>query len=1562
MDSKIGPASDENFAVVVNMAKSLRREQLFISNEQNCFVNLHKAYEEQFSRTLQVAWICARQRQVLNNLILAKPESGLSVSCLQVDLLENCYFVDIHHCKSVKYPEIIAIIELLNFLHDKPAIIAHTLFFADKSGANQVQIDTTINFVVNGLYRSAIFPKDAEMIIKILQTLIEIQIVKSDNPRRLLRSGSSSFTRLFQKYHESSFASKIFLKTILFEPIMSVLMDDDMKFEIDVQKVISVQSPAENSKMFGEEASEGYLRNVEQYRQTTIERLYKHASNFIKSFSDNWCLFPSTLRYLYKSMNHFFKPANLSKENIHIIMTDLIFTNFICPAILSPNIHGIIDAPLSDNARFNLIQIGQMIQMLALTEIQPVEEKLTDLYAKFENNCLSVLIDQLDYATFNSNFESNNETQSHNLPISTIIATYNELSTLIRLLKALNDQENMFHIEETLKLKNILDRMPHSSVTSQETKTSVDDLFFSNNTSKTKSKSEKRISKSRSLSGSPSIALNENGKEESNNHGLKIDEVVLMIPLTWNDGKLLSEAELLNNIPVNSSIAPFNDSVNVEEEHIVLNVEKKTNSDKQKTFSLPHDDASIGNTSDNLEAVSEAHSNHSVASSLELEEADQNDNDNLSDMISANVSGRGTPNISGRDTPSSQITEGGGEVQNFTTPQMTKIFNKTRSDIEDKFCKFEIKKLIEGDETISIISDTWSTDVLASDSEAMEANERNFATPLIPTTPLLPGNPCYMPITNSFGQLRLNNVDSETQSESAWSIDAALDTDENSATTRSDITDSVTVLSKDSHNSSYDYTKPLCIPECNANSNGFYRISTNENDIMHGIQSVRQNSIESSNSSSISNSERMPRYGKSDANENNINLISFESSEYMSAGISKDKNCNESSSSSAMLDSSNPFNEIHGMFSSNDNNNLNSSLAIQGLSDYNEDEFAVEHRRLSSEQRNAKFDSRRNGMIDILGNFSNSLSFSQLRDKSISYSLPNASKINPFEIRNRRPETSSMTREPKTNSSKNAAKSNNHLSPLDVEQKSTFFAEDKHRKQTTESKSTNSNSSASKTSGKITGTIPKSISFDSSADKMNRNESNANKLSDVSRYSESSKTNASFFSKIKLGFKNRRSTNVSKQQFNYSINGQNDSFSALSKNMMDNSFDTTEDILAKYRRKSSTSSETVPSYPVNNNHSNERIVKGEVLHKNFKEDSLNEYSIDFVGIKRKLRAVLSTTEIFSRDFEQFRTGSTSPLVIYLRVLQAQSLNNQNLQQLSGISELLRCLQSTDTEFQELLIKELQNDILIRKAYVEYLINCHHALLSAIDNIESLEEHFQMDSQLSKRQIIMLCVKIFLEKREQSLQKLHSEFVQLTVSDERKDLLNVFLQTLVSELRSDTVLKCMTEWQITEAKNCLESLLLQRLYQLVMFPNDDGDISRDQVLFQHINRLSKTITPNHAQLSISDAYLNEAPWPFAQRQLSFISAYKTAEDKVNCVIKCIKCIISLLSIGSEKVVAADDIIPVLIYVIVKVNPPHLLSTIEYVNCFIGETLLGENQYWWTQFCSAITLIKTMEYSE
>lgn len=65
--------------------------------------------------------------------------------------------------------------------------------------------------------------------------------------------------------------------------------------------------------------------------------------------------------------------------------------------------------------------------------------------------------------------------------------------------------------------------------------------------------------------------------------------------------------------------------------------------------------------------------------------------------MSANVSGRGSPNISGRETPSSQVTD--GDAPRALPPHapvsqpgaQAKLMKQTRNDIEDKFCKFEIK-------------------------------------------------------------------------------------------------------------------------------------------------------------------------------------------------------------------------------------------------------------------------------------------------------------------------------------------------------------------------------------------------------------------------------------------------------------------------------------------------------------------------------------------------------------------------------------------------------------------------------------------------------------------------------------------------------------------------------------------------------------------------------------------------------------------------------------------------------------------------------------------------------
>lgn len=63
--------------------------------------------------------------------------------------------------------------------------------------------------------------------------------------------------------------------------------------------------------------------------------------------------------------------------------------------------------------------------------------------------------------------------------------------------------------------------------------------------------------------------------------------------------------------------------------------------------------------------------------------------------------------------------------------------------------------------------------------------------------------------------------------------------------------------------------------------------------------------------------------------------------------------------------------------------------------------------------------------------------------------------------------------------------------------------------------------------------------------------------------------------------------------------------------------------------------------------------------------------------------------------------------------------------------------------------------------------------------------------------------------------------------------------------------------------------------------------------------------------------SECPWPAAQAEISSISSYKTAHDKVQCVYRTLNTILNLLSLTSA-VPAADDLIPVLVYVLIKVR--------------------------------------------
>lgn len=95
-----------------------------------------------------------------------------------------------------------------------------------------------------------------------------------------------------------------------------------------------------------------------------------------------------------------------------------------------------------------------------------------------------------------------------------------------------------------------------------------------------------------------------------------------------------------------------------------------------------------------------------------------------------------------------------------------------------------------------------------------------------------------------------------------------------------------------------------------------------------------------------------------------------------------------------------------------------------------------------------------------------------------------------------------------------------------------------------------------------------------------------------------------------------------------------------------------------------------------------------------------------------------------------------------------------------------------------------------------------------------------------------------------------------------------------------------------------------------------------MLHEHITKLGQVVTPSHKDLRIPKIYRYECPWPSAQAELVSISAYKTPRDKVACVIRCATTIMNLLSLAAAAaergVPAADDFMPVFVFVIIKVH--------------------------------------------
>ena len=399
----------------------------------------------------------------LNRLIVSRPDCTPASCCQRANVLENSRFIDAF--KYLHYQPCIAYGEFLNTLRTSPKLLASYLVEGDKIVPEMMP--SIIQSLASGLYGSCLLPEDKILVLKLLRHLMLLQIVPSDNPRRLLRHGTCAFSRFYSVFHESLFSAKLFLTAALNGPIMQLLMEDEMFLDIDPDKAPIRFPPSERLNKFGKEGTVEYQTKLQRYRHwtvsyatkpisfskehhllthfltsTQVNSLVRIAQRFIVSIRENMHCFPACVCWLVRQMAGLLhKSGNVDPKEIHAMCTDLVFTYFICPAIVNPEPYGITDAPISYVARFNLMQVGQILQMLSLIKYQSIDPKVIDLYRRFEKDSVSSILD----AMLDGSMEELEEEPSiidanklQGLSRSAALFTESELNNLVAFLQSVN--------------------------------------------------------------------------------------------------------------------------------------------------------------------------------------------------------------------------------------------------------------------------------------------------------------------------------------------------------------------------------------------------------------------------------------------------------------------------------------------------------------------------------------------------------------------------------------------------------------------------------------------------------------------------------------------------------------------------------------------------------------------------------------------------------------------------------------------------------------------------------------------------------------------------------------------------------------------------------------------------------------------------------------------------------------------------------------------------------------------------------------------------------------------
>ncbi|KRZ68696.1 GTPase-activating protein and VPS9 domain-containing protein 1, partial [Trichinella papuae] len=1455
---------------LVDLCYRLRDEKLLVNADIDWILCLNTEVEEQILELVKICWIHCHQHRTLSKLLQSHPDATVQNACSQLCLLENAHFSD---SKKQLANNETTITEILRLLLNSGKLVATVLHYFECVEPNLAD-ELCFTFFCS-VYGSCQFVNDEKCLFAVLCDLMRLQFsnCEGENLRRMLRRGSGAFCKMYRLATGSLFSVNLFLASALYQPIMQLISQNEQLLEIDPTKAAMRFSATEKLANWGLEGSLQYKENIANYRKIIIQRLVLVSNNFIQSIRDSLHCFPVPLAWLLRQLHFFLSDClKLTTSECDQICTELIFSYIICPAIANPEAFGILsDTPVSSVARFNLMQVGQILQALAVCPWDRLDSKLNDLYSQFDTNSVHMLYRAI--------------------------------------------------LSDTIAIP--LHRSNLDDIYTMEQQQSSPPALFSSTTTAS------------SLPAPPGYP----------------DVFLFAISDPQEPVGLFGEEKFLSMM-----------------RQMKYGREESSCNAKRTRFMLAVDSDSLGANSDQLDEVASDEQRSDCSSAGQLtDHADMSAlNDNFSDVdavpMSANVSGRGSPSISGRDTPSSvpadqndnafevssQSPCGSGDMRQKTSCCSLPLPTMKANAMEERFGKFAMvptrNRECHRDETHSMVSDSWSTDVLASDSE-FGGDVQQSQLPL--SSAWLPDIvPCPAPQAPRLDLIsekaqNLHTSASVGDHSDTWSVEASDSENDPNQRLRDIENDVFQSVSGVGENCRHILKSPV-------SDDGD---SVSEQGLPCACASTKPVHRQSSGSSLYS---EIPDEGSSCGAGPSTSSLS--SMAYLQHRRQQQQQQLQQQQQRTVQELSSSFRPYLNATSSSSNSNSNSSNNNNSNSNHHKSNPAVGDGNYPSVCFRAGGDK-----------------MDELDREEVSVFFHNESATTPS--------GSNSSNSIVVRTTPTAAGCSNSNNGTNLR---TNFATTMAKK-------------LSPHVNRVIGLRGSSFSSPSIAAATTTTTTTATTLTNDLTAPLSSAGREGLFRGFR-GLKPLRAgrtppaRNISNKQLgngesaatvagSSSVQVESGCYSADGAPFASRDYaETGDQILDKYRcmalrnddePSGPTTTSTIPTTTTNTTTlPMEPLVQmdEDTGRPYFDSNNLTECQA-FVDLKRKLRLILSTVDVDTLPVVTFRLSQTcsslqqvkehDELKQFLRVQLAETLISERKSLCVQIEDALRTLSYFDSKGVRKLLKTMHEEHGRRSAYVNYVQQSKLSLLQSKMFIKKLLNRITREQKITIHSVVEFCVRFYLEQRfDSQIKAFVHEFQQLQLLDEKTHLLSTFLSQIYSSVQADSVWNGCTCDQLEWIRLSIERMIMARIYVSALYPNGEVDVMRDRLFHQTVQRLGELITPTHKSLAIPTEYIAECPWPSAQAEILKINVYKSAGDKVKCVQRCCETIMHLLRASNAQTPSADDMVPLLVYVLIKANPEALLSTIQYVNGFYSGRMEGEEAYCWTQFCSAVEYIKML----